>query len=410
MMFGSTLIPLKLLVQHLISPSALHPAISMCWDATIKIPVVSTRSFPKELSINPGNDWLPGVMAFDTSVAASNDTENGFHNSDNDFLIAHVWNAFGEEIPNLPRSVIKSVLVNLIGWINGCLLAVSLVFSILVGDIWAAVLFFLYACHWTASTLVSYFPLVSVYQPEILDKNKPPPLKGTSSTFVPPDRPRVTVPENANPFFSIHERPEGGTIVFKGRQDTIESWARLGWAFNNKHSAVHWLWVITGTLAAIASVACMVNMYGALQLAFLGVLIYSSLAEILATRLTASLQHEHLRHARLFLVGNNARRTQAIIRASLEVDPASSLAGLDWIGMTLLPPMQVFRNMQTLLLELNAQQMGQAQGLVLVDHEKIRERLLQDVTADEQRGLAERLAGEMMVSWNARGSIVAMDV
>lgn len=44
MMFGGTLIPLKLLVQHLTSrPSSLHPAISMCWDTTIKISVRSTR-------------------------------------------------------------------------------------------------------------------------------------------------------------------------------------------------------------------------------------------------------------------------------------------------------------------------------------------------------------------------------
>ena len=242
----------------------------MCWDTTIKIPVRSTRAFPKELSINTGNEWLKGVLGFDSSTA---DQESS---SDNDLLIAHVWDAFGEAIPQPGSGFFSNLAMNLIAWVTGFLVIAALVFSILAADIWGAVLFFAYLCHWSASIAVSYFPLVNIYQPSIRYKNTTV-TRSQTNNFARPPPGNATVPENSEPLFSIHERDEGGTIVFKGRRDTIEAWARIGWSFNKRYSTVHWFWIITGTLAAVASVACMVNMYGALQLGFLGLLIYSSL-------------------------------------------------------------------------------------------------------------------------------------
>ena len=405
MMFGGTLIPLKLLVQHLTSrPSSLHPAISMCWDTAIKIPVRSTRAFPKELSVNTGNEWLKGVLGFDSS---SSDEESS---SDNDLLVAHVWDAFGEPMPQPASSFFNSFAMALIGWLTGFVISVALVFSVLVADIWAAVLFLTYLCHWAASVAVAYYPLVNIYQPSI--RSRTPISRTQTDNFARPPPSKSTVPENSEALFCIHERDEGGSVVFKGRRDTIEAWARIGWSFNKKHSMVHWTWIITGTLAAVASVACMVNMYGALQLGFLAMLIYSSLGEILATRIAGNLQHLHKRHARIFPVVHNTTRTQAIIRASLEVEAASSLAGLNWIDLTLLPRMMVFVNMQNLLKEMS--EMPSGMGEDDITSEKILTKLLEGVekesNPDEQQGLAERLMNEIWDAWSEREAIQGTDV
>ena len=406
MMFGSTLIPLKLLVQHLTSrPSSLHPAISMCWDTTMKIPVRSTRAFPKELSVNTGNEWLKGVLGFDSSSS-----EGESSSSDNDLLIAHVWDVFGEAVPQPASSFLSILAMNLIGWLTGFLVILALVFSILVADIWAAVLFLTYLCHWAASVAVSYCPLVGIYQPGI--KSRTPLTRAQTNNFARPAPSHSTVPENPEPLFSIHERDGGGTIIFKGRRDTIEAWARIGWSFDKQYDIIHYIWIVTGTLAAIASVACMVNMYGALQLGFLGVLIYSSLAEILATRTAGKLQHLHRRHARLFPVIHNATRTQAIIRAALEVDAASSLAGLNWIDLTLLPPMKVFKNMQQLLKEMSEMSSGGEKDDLAPEWilEKLVDSVEEERNPDEQKKLAQRLTDEILDAWSKRETLQGKDV
>ena len=105
----------------------------------------------------------------------------------------------------------------------------------------------------------------------------------------------------------------------------------------------------------------------------------------------------------------NKTRTQAIIRAALEVDAASSLAALDWIDLTLLPPMRVFKNMQNLL-----KQMSEMSGDEDQDPEKILTNLLVDVekeaNPDEQRRLAERLQTEIWDAWSKRENIRGIDV
>lgn len=289
---------------------------SQRWNANFGI----CGAFPKELTINTGNEWLKEVLGFDTSSSKEE------FSSDNDLLIAHVWDAFGEAVPESGTSTLSVLIMNLISWLTGFVVIVALAFSVLMVDIWAAVLFFVYLCHWTASMAVSYYPLANIYQPSIKSTAL---TRARTNNFARPPPNHATIPENPEPLFSIHERDEGGTIVFKGRRDTIEAWARIGWSFNKEYSLFHWIWIVTGTLAAIASVACMINMYGAMQLAFLGLLTYSSVGEILAARIAGQLQHAHRRHARLFLIVDNATRTQAIVRAALEVNAASSLAGLD---------------------------------------------------------------------------------
>jgi hypothetical protein len=362
------------------------------------------RAFPKELTINTGNEWLKGVLGFDTSSSKEESS------SDNDLLIAHVWDAFGEAVPQPASSTLSVLIMNLIAWLTGFVVIVALAFSVLMVDIWAAVLFFIYLCHWAASMAVSYYPLANIYQPSIKSTA---PNRAQTNNFTRPPPSHATIPENPEPLFSIHERDEGGTIVFKGRRDTIEAWARIGWSFNKEHGLFHWIWIITGTLAAIASVACMVNMYGAMQLAFLGMLIYSSIGEILATRIAGHLQHAHRRHARLFPIIDNATRTQAIVRAALEVDAASSLAGLDWIGLTLLPPMQVFKNMQQLLKDLGATPRDNEKDLYLAPDwitGKLVEGIEKEANPDEQWKLAQRLKEEIVGAWSKRETIRGNDV
>lgn len=211
--------------------------------------------------MNTGNEWLQAALAFDSSSSGQ-----GSSSSDNDFLIAHTYDVFGEALPHSPNSL--RYAMDVLNWLTGFLVILALVFSILVADIWAGVLFLTYLCHWVASVVVSYRPLVSVYQPSIKSRNPLNRAQTNNLAHAPPSH--ATVPENGEALFSIHERDEGGTIIFKGRRDTIEAWARIGWSYNTEHNLTHWIWIITGTLAAIASVACMVNSKSLLLLSFHG--------------------------------------------------------------------------------------------------------------------------------------------
>ena len=210
-----------------------------------------------------------------------------------------------------------------------------MVFSLLNGDIWGVTLFFLYLLHWFASTLISFTCLVRPTCPDIRRDNT---IK-----------------------FLVHERAAdiGGTVIFKGKQHEIETWARTTLQFRQDVLAdvLHWLWVMTGTLAAISSIACMVNMTGAFQLVFLAVLFYSSIAELVITQTARFIEREYRKSARLgtfTVLTENETRTYAIIRATLGVGDKCSLQGLDWIGLNLLPPTPVFTCFQKLLGDLGS--------------------------------------------------------
>ena len=106
-------------------------------------------------------------------------------------------------------------------------------------------------------------------------------------------------------------------------------------------------------------VACMVNMTAELQLGFLGILGYSSLAEILATQIARRLQAEarggamwnkHGHRLEPTFLRENPTRSVGIIRATLTCE----LDGKMWFKLKLLPTNAPFEKMVDLLNELKA--------------------------------------------------------
>ncbi|KAJ5902204.1 hypothetical protein N7495_002732 [Penicillium taxi] len=325
-MIGGTLPPLEMLVERLVSVFKwIHPAIKMCAKDTTQLPVrsdVSGNVF-RQLPLNLSNLWLSDIISFQTSKQPGND-------------FAIVWvdtvHQSGEDGEDYVRAQIGNIGWRVGKWgldlmclLNGAMLLAAMVCGILVADIWAFTLFLLYVCHWLASVFISLTTMVEIHVPAIRD--------------------------DSTHRYAVYEREEGGTVIFKGPQKNLEEWARSTWEYKRTWTKdfLHWLWVLTGTMSSIASVACMVNMYGYMQLAFLGVLVYSSLAEIVATRVARILQTKA--HGPIFKaeVLDNKSRSRAIIRATLEVIPECRLRNLNWIKMGLLPPMLVFHKMQDLL-------------------------------------------------------------
>jgi hypothetical protein len=86
-----------------------------------------------------------------------------------------------------------------------------------------------------------------------------------------------------------------------------------------------------------------------MQLTFLALLLYASLAEIVATRIARILQGDANANTRSFLVDDNDFRTKAIIRATIEVKPKYRLDGLDWVELKRMPDESIFRDMQRLM-------------------------------------------------------------
>lgn len=373
MMIGGTLTPVKMLVEHLTaSIASIHPAIAMCTKDTINLPVRSDMVF-KELPLNLSNIWLTDILAFKPSQRPGND-----------FMIVYIENLHARvgpsSSPPSSGSWLGRLTLNLIGLLTGMILLVGMVFGVLAADVWAVTLFFLYASHWLASTLISMTSLVQIHEPQ------------------------NSIVEDASIRYAVYQRPEGGTVVFKGRQDTLERWARTTWEFRRslKNNCLHWFWITSGTLAAIASVACMVNMRGYMQLAFLAALVYSSLAEILATRISRNLQVSARGPRGKSLVQDNPTRTQGIIRATVEIDPMCRLEGLDWVQLGLLPSRDIFQRMQVLLARINAAQNRETgSGLdPASEMEKAIDDFLKGTDVRDQ-ALASRIASETRQALNA---------
>ncbi|GAD91873.1 conserved hypothetical protein [Paecilomyces variotii No. 5] len=318
MMMGGTLTPVKMLVEHLTATYAsVHPALSLCTRNIQKLEIKSNIIF-RELPLSFCNIWLNDALSFRSSDRPGND-----------FMIVYIDDILARRKPPTSDIWARRLVLQLISLLTGFILVVGVVFGVLTADIWAVTLFFLYTMHWLASALISRTSLVKVH----MDTIKPDPT----------------------PTYAIYERPSGGNIVFKGRYDALERWGRMTWEYRTSpiNDLMHWFWVISGTLAAISSVACMVNMRGYMQLAFLGVLAYASLAEILATRLAGSLQYLVQGSGKTCEVKNNNTRTQGIIRATVEVDPEFRLTGLDWVKLAGLPNLKIFREMIVLLGRIN---------------------------------------------------------
>ena len=337
-MMGAALTPVKTLVDHLAQHDSIHPAVSMCTRDETMIPIRSNTIF-QELRVNVGNLWLRDVINFKPSKeepGRKGDRRSGWPT--NDVAIAYVGRVF--DPPASPPGshstslmvMVRKALIAMTGFLTGLLLSIGACFSILTGDIWGALLFVFYLSHWTVSTMISHTQLVATTCPEI--------------------RPDDTIR------FAVYERPVGigGMVVFKGAQHDMETWARTTLQFRNSPlaSTLHWAWLITGTLSAISSIACMVNMSGKFQLVFLGVLFYSSLAELWLTQSARAIQRkvrESAQLSKVVILRGNQTRTKAIIRATLspEVGERCSLASLDWIGLNLLPRIPIFTGMQDML-------------------------------------------------------------
>ncbi|KAL1971956.1 hypothetical protein VTN31DRAFT_2044 [Thermomyces dupontii] len=320
MMIGATLVPLQVLVEHMTATfSSIHPAITLCTKGTVNLNVVSNMVF-KELPLDFSNSWLEDIIAFKSSS-----------NPNNDFMLVHIPHGTPQMGPVSWKVSIGRISLHLISVITGAMLAACIVLSILTSDIWSVTLFFFYGTHWLAGVTISMTTIVAVHQPE-----RPIPVDSTTR-------------------YAIYQRPAGGTVVFKGRQDDMEKWGRRTWefvpTFTNK--CLHWLWITTGTLAALGSVACMVNMRGYMQLAFLGILVYSSLAEIVATRIARMIREETHLPARSFPVLDNNTRTRGIIRATIEAHRTIRLTNLDWVALNRLPDFQIFKDMQEMLKRIN---------------------------------------------------------
>ena len=155
--------------------------------------------------------------------------------------------------------------------------------------------------------------------------------------------------------YAVYQRPEGGKVVFKGRQDSMEAWARVAWTFERTamNKAVHWSWMITGSLSAVTSVVCMVNMRGYLQLAYLGILSISSIFDILVTIIARAIQLRAIRYGDNRIIRSSDNKwTSSVIRAALEVEDRWSLQDLPWIELGLLPDTELWTNFCELLPQL----------------------------------------------------------
>ncbi|KAJ5109570.1 hypothetical protein N7532_002215 [Penicillium argentinense] len=377
-MLGGTLPPMQMLVEHLTATfKHIHPAIKTCAKDTTPLAVrsdVSGNVF-SQLPLNQNNFWLNDVVAFRTSenpahdfaivLVDGDDKSDEQRKSEVQLRIGGFWWRFGKWS------------LDLLSLINGSMLLVGMVFSVLTADIWGFTLFVIYICHWLASVLISLFAMVDTHEPKI-KKDK---------TWK----------------YAVYEREEGGTVIFKGYQETLERWARSTWEYKPswKKECLHWLWVLTGTLSGIASCACMVNMRSDLQLGFLAVLIYSSLAEIVATRIGRTLQEKAHGEISKAEVLNKPSRTAAIIHATLGVIPGCRLTGLNWIEMRLLPAWPLFRDMQDLLKEIGVMQEN---GMILAGEygppdppvNTVCTSFVDEYKGDPLHGLAKRIRDEII--------------
>ncbi|KFY84694.1 hypothetical protein V500_09095 [Pseudogymnoascus sp. VKM F-4518 (FW-2643)] len=249
-----------------------------------------------------------GYVRADNRHAGCHDEYWPSHLPTNDVMIVLVQNSASPIISQLSHWKVllatKTILWTEI--VMGIMALSGTVFSSLLGDLWAVVLFASYLVFWVAST-------ISFRQLNLPDSS-------------------IAIKADEKTVFAIHQRPVGGLVIFKGRQDVLERWARTKWVFE----------------PTLASVACMVNMGALLQLAFLGMLLYASAAELWLTVLahllqTSSIVSLDLRSTKE--VKYNDKRFKSIIQASLGLEKEYRLDKLRWIGLDLLPSTLVFKAM-----------------------------------------------------------------
>ncbi len=330
MQIGAVLVPVSMLVNHLTrNYHSIHPGVDMCTGNIDDLNVKSTIG-----SVKTGSDSLFSKLPVPSSDSLLINALNFKPSSSptHDIMVVHVMELSKKHVSHPPgKQWVEEKLILCTEFVMGSLILCGTVFSALLGDIWAIVLFAAYIFHWLASTAISFRQLVI------------------------PD-PELEIQHDQTIVFAVYGRPSGGLIIFKGTQFTLERWARTSWLFthNTLNTFIHWIWMLTGTAAAFASVSCMVNMSGYLQLGFLGILLYSSAAELWLTVLANELQTTTF-HGTLSTKGvkMNDKRYKSIIQATLGLDKDHRLDELRWIDLGLLPPMIVFQAMVTTLDYLN---------------------------------------------------------
>lgn len=96
----------------------------------------------------------------------------------------------------------------------------------------------------------------------------------------------------------------------------------------------------------------MVNMHARFQLVFLGVLFYSSIAELWLTQAARYIQGRKRGTAdlgKVICLRENKTRTEAIVRTTIGMEDECNLKDLDWVGLGLLPPTPLFREFQNMI-------------------------------------------------------------
>lgn len=220
MMIGGTLPPFSAFVDHILSTSQnVHPALTLALQDATKLEVTSNTIF-KELPLNFSHAWIRLVLDFRPSRIP-----------DNDFMVINIdpvqsGNVGSDQVKGARSSISKGIFVST-GLLCGLIVIMELIFSVFLGDPWAMALFLIYLAHWTASTMVS------------------------STSMIKPRAESVAkVKEDGRLSFAVHQRKEGGTVIFKGRKDSFERWARQTWQFEQtrKKSLLHVSMADIGTI------------------------------------------------------------------------------------------------------------------------------------------------------------------
>lgn len=390
MQIGAVTVPVSVLVNHLTNNyRSIHPVIEMFMTNVDKLSVKSTignainlfTSLPvsgSELalidalnfksSLYPGNDIMVVSLR---DVSPDDDSSASSHSGQRPRA-----QAFKGGLRKFMFLVTEAFM--------GVLVTVGLIFSILLGDIWAMVLFGSYFAHWVASTAISFNQLI------IADPN-------------------LRIRKDATIVYAVYERPSGGWIVFKGTQAVMERWARTSWIFVNTvwHRIIHWVWVLSGLVASLASIANMVNMNGYLQLGFLGMLLYGSLAEVWLTTLGRGLSTRAEGFVGLHtncVVHSKDKKFKSIIEASLGLDDDHRLGTLEWTKLGLLPARDPFTALEDVMQQLNAADVsskGAPSPTVLEDALKHFDSRCKDLPGEEQ-GFVARVRQEIEQAWEKR--------
>ncbi|UKZ75016.1 hypothetical protein TrVFT333_002688 [Trichoderma virens FT-333] len=335
MQIGAVTVPVSVLVAHLTrNYRSIHPALEMFMGNVDNLNVKSTigkviNLFPT-LPLSGSESSFVESLAFRPSKHPRNDISIVSLLRPGRRALAEKQQVVLEPQHADTRDRMKWLLAKIIFVLTeivmGLILAAGTTFSVLLRDIWGIVLFGSYLFHWLASTAVSLCQLVE------------------SDTW----KEELNIRQDDHIVFAIYERPAGGWVVFKGTQETMERWARTSWWFADKklyNRLVHWSWMITGLVAALASVANMVNMTGYTQLGFLGILLYGSLAELWLTVVDQMVQPESMSFLGPYskhTVTANDKKYKSIIQACLGVDDVHRLGSVPWTKLGLLPNREPF--------------------------------------------------------------------